>query len=226
MMQIPGGDTDGPRGLSRPGAVVRSVAAVFLLTKPAPKRIERFFALQRNRTFSYREVGHTRKGAPPGYQVDHNRVQIGEGRAAFARAVEAMRNWKMFDLGWISAHPPTTPIVPGATVVLRIRHFGFWSLNACRIAYTIDDEGPVVRFGFAYGTLPDHGEKGEERFMVEWHHDDGSVWYDILAFSKPNHTLAKLGQPLARRLQKRFVRDSKRAMAKAAAAQWPGRGAR
>ena len=206
--------------------MVRSLAAVFLLTKPAPKQIERFFARQRNRTFSYREVGHTRKGAPPGYQVDHNRVQIGEGRAAFARAVEAMRSWKMFDLGWVSAHPQTAPIVPGSTVVLRVRHFGFWSLNACRIVYTIDDEGPIVRFGFAYGTLPDHAEKGEERFMVEWHHDDGSVWYDILAFSKPNHTMARLGNPLARMLQKRFVRDSKRAMAKAAAAQWPGRGAR
>lgn len=207
-------------------AVVRSLAAVFLLTQPAPKRIERFFALQRNRTFSYREVGHTRRGAPPGYQVDHNRIQIGEGRAAFARAVEAMRSWKMFDLGWISAHPPTAPIVPGSTVVIRVRHLGFWSLNACRIVYTIDDEGPIVRFGFAYGTLPDHAEQGEERFMVEWHHDDGSVWYDILAFSRPSHTLARIGQPFSRALQKRFARDSKRAMAKAAAAQWPGRGAR
>ena len=60
--------------------------------------------------------------------------------------------------------------------------------------------------------------------MVEWHHDDGSVWYDILAFSRPNHALAKLGKPFSRALQKRFARDSKRAMAKAAAAQWPGRG--
>ncbi len=204
--------------------MVRSLAAVFLLTKPAQRRIDRFLALQRNRTFSYREVGHSRRGAPPGYQVDHNRVQLGEGRAAFARAVEAMRSWKMFDLGWVSAHPQTALIVPGSTVIVRVRHFGFWSLNACRIVYTIDDEGPIVRFGFAYGTLPDHAEKGEERFMVEWHHDDGSVWYDILAFSKPNHTLARLGNPLARRLQKRFVKDSKRAMAKAAAAQWPGRG--
>jgi len=201
--------------------VVRSVAAVFLLTKPAPKRIERFLVLQRNRNFSYREVGHSRKGGPPGYQLDHNRVQIGEGRAAFARAVEALRSWKMFDLGWAAAYPAGAPIAPGTTVALRFRHFGFWSLNACRIVYTIDDEGPIVRFGFAYGTLPDHAEQGEECFTVEWHHDDGSVWYDISAFSRPNHTLAKLGSPLARHLQKRFVRDSKRAMAKAAAAQWP-----
>lgn len=203
--------------------MVRSPAAVFSLTKPSSKRIDRFLALQRNRTFSYREVGQSRKGAPPGYQVDHNRIQLGEGRAAFARAVEAIRSWKMFDLGWISAHPPTTLIVPGATVILRVRHLGLWSLNAARIVYTIDDEGPVVRFGFAYGTLPDHAERGEERFTVEWHHDDGSVWYDLFAFSRPNHTLARLGSPFARMLQKRFARDSKWAMARAAAAQWPGR---
>ena len=202
--------------------MVRSPASVFSLTKPAPKRIERFLALQRTRTFSYREVGQSRKGAPAGYQVDHNRVQLGEGRAAFARAVEAIRSWKMFDLGWVSAHPSTAPIVPGITVAIRVRHLGFWSLNACRIVYTIDDEGPVVRFGFAYGTLPDHAERGEERFTVEWHHDDGSVWYDIFAFSRPNLPLSRLGSPYARMLQRRFARDSKRAMAKAAAAQWPG----
>jgi len=194
---------------------------VFLLTKPTQKRIERFLVLQRNRTFSYREVGHSRKGGPPGYQMDHNRVQLGEGRASFARAVEALRNWKMFDLGWISVYPDTAPIEPGTTVAVRCRHFGFWSLNACRIVYTIDDEGPIVRFGFAYGTLPDHAEQGEERFTVEWHHGDGSVWYDISAFSRPSHPLARLARPLARHLQTRFVRDSKRAMAQAAAAQWP-----
>jgi uncharacterized protein (UPF0548 family) len=206
--------------------VLRSLAAVFFLLKPDPERIERFLAAQRNRTFSYREVGYTRRGAPPGYQVDHNRVRLGEGRATFARAVDAIRDWKMFDLGWGSAHPAGDELAPGLLVVARFRHFGFWSLNACRIVYLVDEEGPIVRFGLAYGTLPDHAERGEERFTVEWHHDDGAVWYDIYAFSRPSHPLARLFSPLARFLQKRFVRGSKRAMAKAAAAQWPGRGAR
>jgi uncharacterized protein (UPF0548 family) len=207
--------------------VIRSPAAVFLLAKPDRRQIARFLAAQRSRTFSYREVGASRRGtsttpaAPPGYQLDHNRVQLGEGRAAFARAVDALRNWKPFDLGWISAHPDTAPLEPGITVAVRARHFGFWSLNACRIVYAIDEEGPVVRFGFAYGTLPDHAEQGEERFVVEWHHEDNSVWYDLLAFSRPNHPLARLGKPVARRLQQRFARDSKRSMAKATAAQWP-----
>jgi uncharacterized protein (UPF0548 family) len=194
---------------------------VFLLANPTPKRIERFLAAQRNCTFSYREVGHSQKGAPPGYRVDHNRVRLGEGRAAFARAVEAIRNWKMFDLGWVAVWPAAAPVEPGTTVAVRARHFGFWSLNACRVVYTIDEEGPVVRFGFAYGTLPDHAEQGEERFTVEWHHEDGSVWYDLFAFSRPNQPLARLGLPLARLLQRRFARDSKLAMARAAAAQWP-----
>jgi uncharacterized protein (UPF0548 family) len=71
------------------------------------------------------------------------------------------------------------------------------------------DEGQAqrTRFGFAYGTLPDHVERGEERFTVEWRADD-SVWYDIYAFSRPKHPLARLGFPITRMLQKRFVRDS------------------
>jgi uncharacterized protein (UPF0548 family) len=205
-------------------AVVRSPAAVFLLAKPDRRQIARFLAAQRSRTFSYREVGASRRAAPAvpaGYRVDHNRVQLGEGRAAFARAVDALRDWKPFALGWLSAHPDTAPLEPGITVAVLARHFGFWSLNACRIVYTLDDEGPIVRFGFAYGTLPDHAEQGEERFVVEWHHEDNSVWYDLFAFSRPNHPLVRLGTPLARRLQRRFARDSKRSMARAAAVQWP-----
>ena len=199
--------------------MVLSLAAVFFLLKPDSQRIEKFLAEQRHRTFSYRDVGRTRRGAPPGYRVDHNRVRLGEGRASFARAVNAMRSWTTFDLGWVSAHPTGPEIVPGMTVAVRCRHFGFWSLNACRIVYLVDDEGPIVRFGFAYGTLADHAERGEERFTVEWHHGDGSVWYDIYAFSRPNHPTARLAYPLARFLQQRFVRSSKRAMARAAAAQ-------
>jgi uncharacterized protein (UPF0548 family) len=66
-----------------------------------------------------------------------------------------------------------------------------------------------AQFGFAYGTLPDHVERGEERFTVEWRKDeDDSVWYEIYAFSRPKHPLARIGCPIARMLQKRFVRDS------------------
>src|SRR6185436_6673895 len=70
----------------------------------------------------------------------------------------------------------------------------------------------IRRFGFAYGTLPDHIERGEERFLIEWDRKDDSVWYDILAFSQPRHPLVRLGAPVARLMQKRFARDSISAM--------------
>ena len=70
------------------------------------------------------------------------------------------------------------------------------------------------RFGFAYGTLAEHAESGEERFTVEWD-DQDNVGYDILTFSRPRHPLARLGYPLSRSLQKKFARDSKAAMLQA-----------
>jgi uncharacterized protein (UPF0548 family) len=73
----------------------------------------------------------------------------------------------------------------------------------------------VRRYGFAYGTLADHMATGEERFTVEWRRADHSVWYDILAFSRPRHPLARVGLPFGRALQRRFARDSMAAMHRA-----------
>jgi len=53
---------------------------------------------------------------------------------------------------------------------------------------------------------------GEERFQVEWSRNDDTLWYDILAFSRPNHFLTRLGYPMVRRIQKKFARDSAVAM--------------
>ena len=73
---------------------------------------------------------------------------------------------------------------------------------------------PVVRrrYGFAYGTLGEHAEQGEERFTVEWNRDDDTVWYGILAFSRPRKLLAIMGYPLSRSLQRGFAAASKAAM--------------
>jgi len=187
-----------------------------LLQKPSEQKIYSFLASQQNLPFSYAEVGASREGAPSGYTMDHNRVRLGEGPEAFTRAVEAVQRWEMFHLDWLQLLWPDVPIQVGVIVGVLVHHFAFWSLNACRIVYTIEEEGPVrSRYGFAYGTLPEHAECGEERFGVEWDREDNSVWYDLFAFSRPNHFLVWSGYPLSRILQKRFARDSGRAMAKA-----------
>jgi uncharacterized protein (UPF0548 family) len=184
---------------------------MFLLSKPNQNSIRAFIAAQKVQQFSYPEVGRSREEAPRGYNCDHNRVQLGTGKDVFDLAKAAVQYWKMFDMPWVNLCWPDSPIEPGTTVAVLVSHFGFWSLNACRIVYVLEEHGALERYGFGYGTLPDHGEIGEERFTVEFEANDNTVWYDIFAFSRPS-PLARLVYPFTRSLQKRFASDSKIAM--------------
>jgi uncharacterized protein (UPF0548 family) len=185
---------------------------MFLLLKPDNKSIREFLDRQADDNFSYSEIGASLTEKPSGYNFDHNRILIGSGEQDFLKAVSAVRNWKMFDFPWIEIHPANAPIEAGENVAILISHFGFWSLNASRIVYVLEEKGEIEKFGFAYGTLSEHEERGEERFSVEFDRESGEVWYDLFAFSKPNHLLAKLGYPLSRSLQKKFAEASKKAM--------------
>jgi uncharacterized protein (UPF0548 family) len=137
----------------------------------------------------------------------------------FDRAVEAVRGWQMFNMPWLRLCWPTSPIEAGTEIALVVDHFGFFSLNACRIVYLVDEDVGIKRFGFAYGTLEEHAESGEERFTVEWNRADNKVGYDILAFSRPHQRMARLGYPLSRFLQKKFAEHSKLAMLRFVAGQ-------
>jgi uncharacterized protein (UPF0548 family) len=184
---------------------------MFCISKPTEDTISAFIAAQKRQRYSYVEVGASREQAPAGYTVDHNRIQLGQGPDDFERAKKAIRQWKMFDMSWIHLCWTDTPIESNATVAVLIRHLGFWSLNAARIVYVLEEHGKVEKYGFAYGTLPGHSECGEERFTVEYHMGDQSVWYDLYAYSRPGF-LATLGYPFARVLQKKFAENSKAAM--------------
>jgi len=189
---------------------------MFFLTEPSAETIRLFLTSQRDQPFTYSEVGATHHNPPSNFVLDHNRIKLGTGQETYERAVAALRRWRQFDLGWIRIVPDTTPLEVGSVVSIKAKTFGVWSLSACRIVYLINEDAPVRKFGFAYGTLTNHVECGEERFTIEWHAHDDSVWYDILAFSRPHQFLVKLGYPLARRLQKRFAKESLQTMVAAA----------
>lgn len=190
---------------------------MFSLTKPSLSQIADFIAATEHLGFSYSNQGATKSEELSDrvlarYNVDQNRIVIGRGQSDWETAKTAIRSWRMFDISWVEICRPLTPIRKGENAAILIRHFGFYSLNAARIVYTIDEPN---RFGFAYGTLEDHGESGEERFLVDMDAVSGEVSYDLLAFSTPNHLLARLGYPLTRLLQKRFAENSKAAMCRA-----------
>ena len=188
------------------------------LSRPTDEDVRRHRERQRGLPFSYDDVGGTRTGrAPAGFDRDHNRERLGAGAAAFAAACDAIRGWNQFPAPLAWAEPPGVAIAAGEVVALVAHAVGLWWLNAARIVYVIDEPR---RFGFAYGTLPGHVERGEERFSVEWL-DDDTVWYDLLAFSRPRYWGARLAKPVARMLQRRFVRLSKAAMREAVAARPP-----
>ncbi|MBY0399342.1 DUF1990 domain-containing protein [Myxococcota bacterium] len=185
------------------------------LRKPSAESMRRFLTEQAVLDFSYSAVGATATTPPAGYVVDRTRIRLGEGEAVFHSAKAALQRWEQFRLGWVEAWSPDTPIKPGEVVAVMGWAIGMWWLNSARIVYVVDESGPISKFGFAYGTLPGHVESGEERFLIEWDRADDSVWYDILAFSRPNHILIRLGYPIVRRTQKRFGRDSAASMLRA-----------
>src|SRR6476469_3652636 len=127
------------------------------LRKPSTETVRSFLASQSGLDLSYPEVGATATVPPGGYAVDHTCIRLGEGEAVFAAAQAALRRWDQFDLGWVQAWSPDDSIKDGGLVGVTGRALGLWWLNACRVVYVVDErDGPVPKFGFAYGTLPEH----------------------------------------------------------------------
>jgi uncharacterized protein (UPF0548 family) len=178
------------------------------LHKPSSRVVIRFLQTQRTCELTYAQIGCTREGAVKGFNCDQYRVKLGNGEEVFTAACAAIRCWNMFPTSWTQVIQENG-IRPNETVAVLIRACGLWWLNAARIVYVVDHCNR--RFGFAYGTLPGHMECGEERFLVERDEND-AVWYDLRAVSRPRHWLTRLGYPLSRLQQRRFARDSQRAM--------------
>jgi uncharacterized protein (UPF0548 family) len=71
---------------------------LFRLTAPTEDEIRRFISKHKDSGFSYPEVGASATTAPLGYNVEHNRIQLGRGQVTWQRAVEAIRARKMFHM--------------------------------------------------------------------------------------------------------------------------------
>lgn len=185
---------------------------MFSIRRPSLNQIEHFIEHSKNLTLSYLPIGIAKEN-PTGFTADEASAVIGSGHDAFERARAALTNWKQFDLGWVELFPQGASIEPGSDVAVLARHLGLWSLNGCRVVYPINDEDGA-RFGFAYGTLTNHAECGEETFEVSLD-ENREVIYRIRAVSKPRALLARIGYPITRSFQARFRRDSIRAMQRA-----------
>jgi uncharacterized protein (UPF0548 family) len=187
---------------------------MFLARRPTRGFSERFIVESRELPLSYGPIGLVRDETVD-RDVDEITVAIGRGRIEFERARAALAAWKQFQIGWVELLPANARIEQGTVVAVLIRHLGFWSLNGCRVVYEVGERHRGDRFGFAYGTLTNHAEGGEELFEVFFNPDSDDVMYRIRAVSWPRVTLARIGYPIVRLLQARFRRDSAKAMRQA-----------
>jgi uncharacterized protein (UPF0548 family) len=113
---------------------------------------------------------------------------------------------------------PGEPVADGQTFALVIRlPVGGYVMAAGRVVFVLDEPD---RRGFGYGTLPGHPEQGEEAFVVARRGD--RLCFEVTAFSRPRHPLARLAKPVTRLLQRQTARRYLAAMRAAIALAPPG----
>lgn len=155
------------------------------MTPLSPERAVRLTAAP----YTYPEVGATRSELPPGYR--HVRVSR-VVPVPFESATETLMTWQVPERAGLSVAASSARVEPGS--VTEMRWLGM--RIPCRVVYVVSEPG---RVGFAYGTLPGHPEAGEEAFMLE--PAEAGTRFTITAFSRPATLMARLGAPLARRVQ-------------------------
>ena len=182
------------------------------LKRPSEADIDRLLSDARAAAPTYPEVGATRGGQlPVGYRHDAYQLRLGEGGQVFDRAVGALRRWQAQIGAGVDVFPTGALVGDQSTVVLRIRVGGFWATLPCRVVYVTDE---ADGYAFAYGTLPGHPEAGEAAFKID-RDETGEVVFRIVSFSRTVDPLARLGTPIARRIQQRVTSRYLRAIAEA-----------
>ncbi|WIA39695.1 hypothetical protein OEZ86_005758 [Tetradesmus obliquus] len=152
-----------------------------------------------------------------GFMITKTRKQVGSGQDVYKAAVDAVKNWAHLQLGWNCTTNPAMKV--GATICSATQTVVPWSVLPARVTYMNEgseqfDNGPGKRFALGMCSLDGHQLAGEERFAVELH-ADGSVWYEVFLFSKPDTLLALVSLPVVKIMQLRYVNDSASAVAAA-----------
>ncbi|TQK20553.1 uncharacterized protein (UPF0548 family) [Microbacterium sp. SLBN-154] len=151
---------------------------------------------------TYAEVGATGGELPAGYHHTRLKRVIGHGRADFARAADLLLAGEVQRRAGAEVQMSETPLREGARVEMRVRLGPLVFRIPCRVVWA---ERTADSCGFAYGTLPGHPERGEERFELRLD-VSGDVVFTIVAFSRPGRWFTLLGGPVARRFQAHMTR--------------------
>jgi uncharacterized protein (UPF0548 family) len=155
----------------------------------------------RSDTLTYEPSGGSIDGTTPSGLQRRHWTSVLRGTGSFDRACEAIRTWAVHRGAGLEV-ATDGPIAVGTNVAISAPlPVGFVDAT-CRVVAVVDEP---ARYGFAYGTLSVHPERGEEAFLVV-RDDDGTVHFDVEGVSRPVHPLARLVPAVADRLQDTAVR--------------------
>jgi len=181
--------------------------------------VDRLLAAARAAAPTYDHVGSTldpARRAAPVVRVRHRTV--GRGPTAFEAARQALRTWvPQLGIG-ATVEPEGQAVVTGATVLVVLRRGPLHVVAPDRIVGVVDEPR---RFGYAYGSLPGHPERGEESFVVE-HLDDDTVRATIRVQAGPGTLPAHVVAPLVRAVQHAALDGYLSAIARHVHHQLPG----
>ncbi|KAK9840444.1 hypothetical protein WJX74_009984 [Apatococcus lobatus] len=187
------------------------------LGRPSFENLQQAAAEAEGRPVNHPYEGLSRE-APPfaddlrkrGWQLDIRRGQVGHGKQVYGALSRALKTWSHMDLGWCDTNRPM--LESGNPVCIAAKTLFLWTRNPLRIVYAAEEQYPKPfkgrRLLYGQSTLLGHQLAGEERFGLEWHAADDSVWYEICTFSRPASALAALTYPLVRKQQHRFQQQS------------------
>jgi len=157
---------------------------------------------------TYEPLGASRgEELPRGFHHVRVRERIGDA-AAFERAITGLRTWVAHEGAGLGIYPHE-PVAPGVTVIVVTSVGPIHIVAPCRVVAVFKEPDS---FGFAYGTLPGHPERGEESFIVE--RRDDATYFCVSAFSRPVDPWARwsgrVGRAVQRSITRRYVNALRR----------------
>jgi uncharacterized protein (UPF0548 family) len=176
---------------------------VLRLRRPTEDELASIAERHRGDELAYAPVGATgSEELPPGYGHGRYATVIGHGPEVLARAVEALHAWQPQRGAGLTV-AATGAVAVGTTLAFAAPMPVGYIVGTGRVVAA--EPAPGGGFTYAYGTLPHHPERGEERFSVRAD-DTGAVHFDIVVFWRPHFWLARLGGPITRHLQAQATR--------------------
>ena len=173
------------------------------LGRPGRATLDELLARAEASSLTYDHVGSTlpsSEGTVRPVRTEH--LDLGVGPQDFDAAVAGLRAWACHRGLGAAVHPADAPLEVG-TSLLVVLHLGPVSIVVPdRIVAVVEEPR---RFGFAYGTLQGHQERGEESFLVE-HLDDDRVVATIGLDARAATTAARLAAPAVGWFQRLAVR--------------------